>query len=151
MTVRQAFGGLVIAAALAVCACEPTAAPQRCRRHDGVSLTPENRFAAAVESGELMLIDQPEDRIDLAMTVVRPVRGTIDLVHVVGDREMGRWELNIAESSLSTARCFISPGGGWFTCGAMIREIPHPTGGYYYLLSNGNIVLEAGLSFYLCD
>jgi len=151
MTTRLALGRLVIAAALVIGACEPTAAPQRCRRHDGVALVPENGFAASVESDELTLIDLPEERIDLAMSVVRPVRGTIDLVHVVGDREMGRWELTVPDSNLSTARCLISPASGWFACGAMIREVPYPTGGYYYLRPNGNTVLEAGLSFYLCD
>jgi len=151
MSARLAFGGLAIVAALVIGACEPTAAPQRCRRYEGVALVPENHFAASLELDATILIDLPEERLDVAMSVVPPVRGTIDLVHVVGDREMERWELTVPDPNPSIVRCLISPAGGWLGCGAVIREVPHPTGGYYYMRPNGNTVLEAGLSFYLCD
>jgi len=136
--------------AFAIGACSP-AAPQRCHRYDVASLVPENGFAASVRWDSTLAIDVAPEHIEVALFVVRPVRGPIDLVHVVGDGEAEHWSLVLPDRSQSNAICWITPRDGVSNCGASIQEVPQLPGGYYYLRPNGNTVLEAGLAFYLCQ
>ncbi len=122
-----------------------------CQRYDAAALTPENNFAAAVDAGSLKLIEAPPEGIDVSLTVIRPVRGVITLVHVAGNHEAERWDLVIPASGQTLARCFIGAPAATSSCRAAIQVPPHSPGGYYYLEANGNTVLEAGLSFRLCE
>ncbi len=132
-------------------ACAP-ATVQRCHRYDAVSLNRENGFAASLDWKNGRTIDAPPERIEVALTALRPLRGPIELVHVLGDVETDRWVLNPPEQdNLVSTVCWITPPGAFPVCGAMLRVLPYAPGGYYYLRANGNTVLEAGLAFYLCD
>ena len=140
---------LLAAAAVTVAACAPPA-PQRCHRYDVASLVPENGFAATVHWDSPLAVDAAPEHVEVALFVVRPVRGPVDLVHVVGDREAEHWSLQLADRTQSNAICWIAPRDGVSNCGATIEDAPVLPGGYYFLRPNGNTVLEAGLAFYLC-
>ena len=137
--------------ALVTVACAPPAA-QRCHRYDALSLTRENGFAAVLDWKDDRGIDTVPERIDVALTFVRPLHGPIELVHVVGDVEADRWMLTLPDqNNIASGVCWITPPGGTPNCGATLKDLPYFPSGYYYLRPNGNTVLEAGLAFYLCD
>jgi hypothetical protein len=142
----------VLVSVLAFAACAP-AVPQKCQRYDALSLNRENGFAAALDWKNGKAIDAPPERIDVALTVLRPMRGPIELVHVLGDVETDRWSLSPPDQdNVVSGICWITPPGTLpGICGATLQVLPYFPGGYYYLRSNGNTVLEAGLAFYLCD
>ena len=147
----RALGIGVLMLALGAGACAP-AAPQSCQRYDALSLNPENDFAASLDWQSPLLVDRPPERIDVALSLLPPVRGPIELVHVSGDHETERWALTLPSStSNANSVCWIEPRGGSPNCGVSLAEGPFAPGGYYYLRAGGNIVLEAGLAFYLCD
>ena len=152
LIVRAHLDAVVISVvvALFIGACAPESAWQRCQHYDAAALTPENNFAAVVQVSSFPPIDEASEGIDLSLSVVRPLRGPITLVHVVGEREADRWDLAIPDGDPLAARCFISTAPGLSTCRAIIQTQPLAPGGYYYLLSNANTVLEAGLAFRLC-
>ena len=140
-----------IALVLAVGACAPPAT-QRCHRYDVVSLTRENGFAASVDWKSERAIDVPPERLDVALTILRPIRGPVELVHVVDDIETDRWVLTVLDqNNIASAVCWITPPSGTPNCGATLQDLPYFPGGYYYLRPNANLVVEAGLSFYVCD
>jgi hypothetical protein len=101
--------------------------------------------------GKFQALDQPGERIGLDMTLIRPLSGNLALVHAIGGKEVARWKLDIPAGDGIAVWCDIGVSKSASHCGAVISNHPHPLGGYYYLLTNGNKVLEAGLSFYLCD
>ena len=136
-------------AALTLAACSPPTSPA-CQRYDAGTLVPENGFATSVPWDTELGLDKPQEHIEVALFIVRPVRGPIDLVHVIKNREEERWSLTIPDAGQGSTICTIAPQGGAPNCGATIRDVPHMPGGYYYLKPNGNTVLEAGLAFYLC-
>ena len=143
--------GLAVAVGLALAACAAPA-PQHCHRYDAVSLTRENGFAATVDWKGEGAIDRPPERVDVALTVVRPLRGPVELVHVVGDTEADHWTLTLLDqNNVVTSVCWIVPPGALPNCGAVLQDLPFYPGGYYYLRPNGNTVLEAGLAFYVCN
>lgn len=149
---RGTFGAAVIAALLAAFAtscADPMV--ERCQRYEALSLTRENGFSARLDWKSPRLVDLPGERIEVALTVIRPIRGPIELVHLVGDTEMNHWNLQIPDfNSSPTSLCSISSSGP-ANCGATLGNPPMSPGGYYYLRAGDNTVLEAGLSFYLCD
>jgi len=140
---------LMACVAMSLAACAP-AAPQRCQRYDVASLVPENGFAATVPWDSPLAIDSGADHVEVAIFLMRPIRAAIDLVHVVGDREVDHWSLQIPDKGQNNAICWIAPRDGVSNCGAIIDDVPELLGGYYFLRPNGNTVLEAGLAFSLC-
>jgi hypothetical protein len=142
----------VLTALVALAACAPPA-PQRCQRYDALSLNRENGFASALDWKNGKTIDAPPERIDVAFTVLRPMRGPIEIVHVLGDVETERWTLNPPDQdNVASGICWITPPGMLpGACGATLQVLPYFPGGYYYLRANGNTVLEAGIAFFLCD
>ncbi len=139
----------LLALLAAACAAPAT---QRCHRYDALSLNRENGFAAALDWKDERRIDTPPERIEVAFTIVRPLRGPIELVHVLGDIETDHWVLTPPDqNNVASGICWITPPGTLPNCGAVLRNLPFFPSGYYYLRSNGTTVLEAGLSFYLCD
>ena len=135
-----------------IAACAP-AAPQRCQRYDALSLNRENGFAAALDWKTGKTVDTASERIEIALSLVRPVRGPIEVVHVLGDVETDRWTLTPPDQDLlSSSICWITPAGTMpGICGATLQVLPYYPGGYYYLRPNGNTVLEAGVAFFICD
>ncbi len=141
----------VIALALATSGCAP-AAPQRCHRYDALSLTRENGFASSFDWKSERTIDIPPERIDVALTIIPPIRGPVELVHVFGDVETDRWVLTLLDqNNVVSFICWITPPTGTPNCGATLQDLPYYPGGYYYLRPNANVVMEAGLAFYVCD
>lgn len=136
---------------LLLAACAPPAT-QRCHRYDALSLTRENGFAAKLEWKDRRMVDSPPERIEVALTVIRPIKGPIELVHVLGDVEEDHWPLAVPDfNNVPTSLCWISPPGAAANCGATLQSVPYSPVGYYYLRPGDNTVLEAGLAFYLCD
>jgi hypothetical protein len=131
--------------------CAPSPAPVRCQNYNMAALTPENHFAASIDGASLPVIDQVPEGIELSLSLIRPVNVPVTLVHIVGEREAERWELAIPGGDQPWARCFISPLPTLSTCGASIQTPPFTPGGYYYLVAHQNTILEAGLSFRLCN
>ena len=114
-------------------------------------MVPENDFTAQVPSQGYSVIAAAPERLDLALTIVRPVKGPVTLVHVIGGQEVERWDLNIPPAKRPIALCRVSPSKKLSSCGATLSELPHPPGGYFYLLPRDNRVLEGGISFYVCN
>lgn len=143
-----AIGGLVAVSATGCT--EPK--PQACQRYDALSLTRENGFSARLDWKSPRMVDSAVERIEVAVAAIRPMTGPIELVHVVGDSEADHWTLHVPDFNNSpTSLCSISAAGEPPNCGAVLQNPPFSPGGYYYLRAGGNTVLEAGLSFYLCD
>lgn len=141
----------LLAGALAVAGCAAPA-PQNCQRYDALSLNRENGFSARLDWKNGHLVDLGMERMEVALTAIRPLRGPIELVHIVGDTETDHWSLDVPDaSSVPTSLCAIAPPGPAATCGAVMQNLPFSPAGYYYLKANDNTVLEAGISFLLCD
>ena len=125
---------------------------QKCHRYDGVSLSRDNQFSSRLDWKNGRMVDLPMERVEVALTVIRPINGPIELVHLVGNVEADRWTLTLPDlGSSPTSLCAIMGPGVASSCGATLKNIPFSPGGYYYLQTGDNTVLEAGLAFILCD
>lgn len=139
----------LVALAIAGCAAPAT---QRCHRYDAIALTRENGFATTLDWKDARGIDAAPERVEVALTVLRPLQGPIELVHVLGDVEVDRWALTPADhGNIAGSICWVPPPGTLPNCGAVLQDLPYFPSGYYYLRANGNTVLEAALAFYVCD
>lgn len=148
MRMTSALGALTIAL-LAGCS-EP--APVTCQRFDALALTKENGFSARFDWKSSRTIDLGLEKIEVAVTAIRPIRGPIELVHLVGDTEADHWNLIIPDFNMSpTSICSISANGAPPNCGATLQNVPFSPGGYYFLRAGNNTVLEAGLAFFVCS
>lgn len=149
--IRAGILGVLAGAGLALAGCAAPS-PQNCQRYDAISLNRENGFAARLDWKNGRQVDLGVERMEVALTVIRPVRGPIELVHLVGDTEADHWNLTVPyTSNVPTALCSIAPAGSTPTCGAVLQNLPFSPAGHYYLRANDNTVLEAGISFLLCD
>jgi hypothetical protein len=143
-------GGLLALMLLAAGCTAP--APQPCQRYDALSLSRENDFSARFDWKDSRTIDLPLERVEVAISAVRPMKGPVELVHMVGDTVADHWTLAIPDRGVATVSiCAVSPPGGPSSCGASLRNLPLSPGGFYYLRAGDNTVLEAGLAFYICD
>jgi len=142
---------LVLGLASFAIACNGPAV-ETCHRYDAISLTRENQFATRLDWKSTRVVDLPMERVEVSLTAIRPMRGPIELVHLVGDTEADHWTLNIPDPNNSpTSICWIATPGATANCGAVLQNVPFSPGGYYYLRAGDNTVLEAGVAFYLCD
>jgi len=125
----------------------------QCQRYDALSLSRDNGFAAALDWKDSRTVDLPGERIEVAVSAVRPMKGPVELVHLIGDAVADRWTLNIPDyNNAPISVCTISPAGGPPpNCGAALKNAPFSPLGYYYLRAGDNTVVEAGLAFFLCD
>lgn len=131
--------------------CTPPA-PRSCQRYDAVSLTRENGFAARYDWKGKGLVDLPGEFVEVSITALRPMKGSIELVHVVGDTTADVWKLAVPDAGNQlTSVCAIAPPGAMATCGAVLQKLPLSPGGYYHLRAGDNDVLEAGIAFQVCD
>lgn len=112
---------------------------------------PENGFQLSVADDEFPLLDDDNERMDVAVTVVPPLVGPVSLVQIVDGKPLARWELRLPQPTGMSTRCTVGLSPTTSTCGVTISDRPHPPGGYYELDARGNHVLEAGLAFFLCD
>jgi hypothetical protein len=143
---RSGLGLLLLL--LASCSTEP--ATQRCIRSDVGSMGSENAFRLSVPADASPPLDDKDDRMDVALSVVPPLVAPVTLLHSVDGKEVARWELDvIAPVGLST-RCRIGATKVLSTCGAVVGDLPHSTAGDWSIEPRGNRVLEVGLSFRTC-
>lgn len=136
---------------LLMTACSPATETQLCGRREVGSMGPENSFRLTVAEDRFPPLDTSEERIDIAFTIVPPIVGPVSLFQVIDGEQFAKWDLQVNAQPGIVARCSVGPPPMAFACGAELTDRPHPTGGYYSIEANGNRVLEAGLSFYLCD
>lgn len=152
---RPSAKALRAAAALAALtmAASCTSAPEtvRCRRIDVASMGPENSFRTNIAADAVPALEGPGAGIRAALTLVPPVAGPVTLLQFSDGREVARWELKLPASTGSSAICRIGTTAEASTCGATIVDAPHLAAGHWTLEAGGNRVLEAGLSFDLCD
>lgn len=149
---NRALATLLAAVLLVTAAACGTPSIQQCQRYDGLSLSRENGFSSRLDWKDTRTVDLPTERIEVSLTAIRPMKGPVELVHLIGNVEADRWTLTIPNfNSSPTSICSIMPTGVPPSCGASLRNVPFSPGGYYYLSTGDNTVLEAGLSFYLCD
>lgn len=140
----------LLVAPLAMGCAAPTV--QNCQRYEGVSLNRENGFSTRLDWKSDRFVDLPMESIEVAVSVVPPISGPLELVHVVGDREVDHWSLSVPDVGGGLlSLCRIQDPGVQPNCGATLRNVPFSPGGYYYLRAGDNTVLEAGLAFLLCD
>lgn len=142
---------IIVPSLVTVLGCEPTPSPLRCQRFDVATLTPDNNFSATVQAGRFKAIDAHPEGIEIALTVAAPLRGALRLVQVMDEQTVGSWELSIPGSDNLRPRCVIGVHDSASTCQAKIKNPPIASGGYYYLQAPDNTVIEAGLSFRLCQ
>ncbi|HEY2773496.1 MAG TPA: hypothetical protein VGK20_05535 [Candidatus Binatia bacterium] len=142
---------VALSCALAVATCAPPA-PQPCQRYDALSLNRENNFSSRVDWKSARMVNLAQEHVELAISAVRPMRGPLELVHVVGDTEADHWTVTVPDyNNAPVSLCLISPPGVVANCGASLQGVPLSPTGYWYLRTGENTVLEAGLSFFLCD
>jgi len=135
-------------AAVAGCAGAPQKVP--CMEYVAGNFYDGNNFAMTVDdSGWPMLGAVPAD-IQLTFLLAGTGPQTVELVHVAESREVERWKLNIRALERDVPACTISSEPVFSNCGATLRVLPQKAGGYYYL-RGGPAVIEAGMTFLLCD
>lgn len=146
---RTYAAGMLFALASGVAGCSSSATEVDCRRVEGASLVPERRFVAVIENAGGSWLSKAPERIEVAVLYSRRTQNPVELVHVLGDREIGRWPLR-ANGPGPVTNCSIGTNNATSSCGATLGELPHPMEGYYYLHVDDDNVLEAGLAFVLC-
>lgn len=149
---KPAFALVLFAATFALASgCTPPS-PRPCQRYDAVSLTRENGFSARYDWKGKGLVDLPGESLEVSITALRPMKGPVELVHVVGDTTADVWKLAVPDvGNQLTSVCAIAPGGAMPPCGAVLQNLPLAPGGYYHLRAGDNAVLEAGIAFQICD
>jgi hypothetical protein len=133
-----------------VLGCSPTPQYLACETYVAGGFNAENGYALSVDAALWPRLQKPSERIELSFLLATRKPRVVELVHVVGSREIERWKLALPPDDAQVPRCFISPDPGQSTCGASIHVLPHDASGYYYLRTDGD-VLEAGMSFFLCS
>jgi len=114
------------------------------------SFTPENNYALSVHPDTWPQIDQGQEWIEIGFLTAHPPTAPIELIHVSGTREVERWKLQIPITQGMSPVCKIATLPESSNCGAVIHVRPQNMLGYYYLRTNGEPVVEAGMSFKLC-
>lgn len=138
------------ALALLLGACRPVPIRLPCQVFTVGTFTAENHYSLSVEASDWPLLDQPGEWIEIGFLAARPLKGAVELVHVLGAHEVERWSIRAPHGSGTSPVCRIATTAGGSTCRATVRVIPQKMQGYYYLDLNGNAVAEAGMSFNLC-
>jgi hypothetical protein len=142
---------VALLALVVLSSCKPPSAPPACRRYETLPLGPENGFRLAVAKDAFPLLDNANERIDVALSVVPPLVGPVTLVQIVDGQPLATWDLPLPPPTGLSTRCSIGLSLENSTCGATIRDRPHPPGGSYELQARGNTVLEASIAFFVCD
>lgn len=122
----------------------------RCSRVEFGSMGTENGFRVNVPADGAPVLDDDDERLGVALTVVPPLDGPVTLVHKVDGREVQRFELKTTVAAGMSARCSLSFSAMTSPCGAKLEQRPLPTGGEWSIEAGANRVLEAGLSARVC-
>ncbi|MFT4569797.1 MAG: hypothetical protein ACI8TX_000302 [Hyphomicrobiaceae bacterium] len=125
--------------------------PVRCRQVVVASLGPENGFSARDISLDGTAIVGPFDQVLVSFTVLTPFDAELRLVQLIDDVEVGNWPLRLVSPAGVAALCAISDSKALSNCGALLTERPHLAAGHWLLKDNNARVLEAEVSFHICD
>ena len=109
-----------------------------------------NNYAFSVNDSGWPRLNNHGARIELSFLLAGNKPQTVNLVHVVESRELEHWKLDVKPTGSGVARCLITADPSVSNCGANLRVLPQAPGGYYYL-RGGDAVIEAGMSFLLCE
>jgi len=143
---------LILLFTLAACSSTPTAVT--CLRYEGGYLGPGNHFELTVANDKMPMLDAFPDRITLSLSLLPPSAGettNATLVHMIGDNEAARWNLRLPPPDGISTRCTIGATRNSSNCGATLGDLPSPAAGKYFLRSDGGKLIEAGLSFFVCE
>ena len=145
--VRASF--LLAAMIVSSCTGGATPATQNCTRYHVPSLGADNQFRVSVGTADVPELRGSGDHFDVAMSVVPPVVGPVTVVHAADGKE-SRWDLRFAGGNGLSTRCRVGADGARSTCSASLGVVSIRPEGVWSLETNGNHVLEAGLSFQVC-
>jgi len=146
--------GLVLAISLGLNSCTSRVSTIACHRYEAGYLGPDNQFRLDVPKKKFPILDAAPDRLILALSLLPPPAGLNDeatLVHTIDGREVARWKLQLPPPRGISARCTIASTANDSSCEAHLSDLPTPTGGRYRLYSDHGRLIEAGLSFYVCE
>lgn len=135
---------------LSTLGCDPNPRSMACSTYVAGGFNRENRYAFAVDATDWPRLGETPSSIELTFLLASGKPQTVDLVHVLGDREIERWTLQVRTDNGRLPVCFITAYPETSTCGATVRVLPHDPAGYWYLRGNDDL-LEAGMSFVLCN
>lgn len=146
--------GLMLASSLALFSCSSTATTVQCHRYEAGYLGPTNYFRLTVPMDRMPLLDASPDRMTLSLSLLPPsanksTRAT--LIHMIGQREIERWNLRLPAPHGISTRCIIGTTRNDSDCGARLSKLPNRPGGRYELRSDDDRLIEAGLSFLICE
>ena len=139
----------VILLVAVVAACTPVREATRCHRVEADSMGPENGFRTHV--ADPGTIHAADERIDLTITALPSWTGPLTLVQTVEGRETARWSVTMPASPGSVHRCTIATSMDASTCKITTRAPALPVAGDWSVDASGGRVLEAAVSFRLCD
>ncbi|MFN2426921.1 MAG: hypothetical protein ABR587_10805 [Candidatus Binatia bacterium] len=142
---------LALAGGLAAGACNPARETPHCRRIDVASMGPENGMVSRVTDPSATALTRPDGEIEVALTVVPPLSSAVTLVHTQQGKEVGRWEIRMPPSPGTVHRCRIGFGTPPSSCGAELAGASHPVVGEWTIEPMSNRVLEASVSFRVCE
>ena len=154
MSSRRLRMGLVWAIASSLMACTGTGTTVECLRYEAGYLGPDNQFKLVVPMDTIPVLDASPDRLTLAVSVLaspsgQPIRAT--LIHEIDGKEVGKWRLRLPPPNGISARCVIASSMENSNCGVRLTDLPLRPGGRYHLKSDSELLLEAGLSFHVCQ
>jgi hypothetical protein len=147
--IRLCLTAIAVATLLASCAPSPEAA--RCRRVNVVSMGPENGFRTSLAGDPQQKIAAPAGRIDVALTTAAALTGPVTLVQSLDGREVSRWEIKPPPSSATVRRCSIGFAASADSCGPVIAAPSYSIAGDWAVVPGDNRLLEASVSFHVCD
>jgi hypothetical protein len=148
------YVGLISALSLGLASCTSTATTVQCHRYEAGYLGPQNNFQLAVPMDKMPVLDDSRDRLTLSLSLLPPsatrtTRAT--LIHKIGGRDVARWQLTLPPPQGISSRCNIGPTKKRSNCGARLTDLPIRPGGEYILQSDNGRLIEAGLSFFICE
>lgn len=112
---------------------------------------PENGLRTRVAIDPARVVSAPDGRVDVALTAVPASAGPVLLVHTRGDKELGRWQIAPPPSNGVVSRCTLGFAPAASTCGANLVGPSHPLNGEWSIEPGDRQILEASVSFRLCD
>lgn len=148
--VRPAAVAFAWSLALLGVSCSPEQVVPNCARFDVGSMGPENNFHVLVDSPDAPTLRKAFDRIDVALSVVRPPRDSVVLVHTPPGRPSTRWTLEFPAASGISTRCRLGTTSALSTCGATLGVLPRSLEGNWSLETTDGHVLEAAVAVLTC-
>ena len=141
---------IVVTVLAAVVGCNGVPQKVPCLNYVAGNFYAGNNYAFSVNDTGWPRLNNHGAHIELSFLLAGNKPQAVNLVHVVESRELEHWDLAVKPTAGGVARCLIAADSSVSNCGASLRVLPQAPGGYYYL-RGGDAVIEAGMSFLLCD